>query len=164
MSASPRDEPRTIMVRDATPEDIDALAGHIRRMAAESEGKALDPDVVDRGLRRALSDPEGTGRYLVAEAGHAEVVASLMISKEWSDWRAAWYWWIQSVYVEPDRRGQGIYEQMYAHVKELARQTGEVHAIRLYVEKDNTRAQRVYERNGMHRDDYLVYEQVLDAS
>ena len=31
------------------------------------------------------------------------------------------FWWIQSVYVQPDFRGKGIYKQLYNEVNKLAK-------------------------------------------
>lgn len=124
-------------------------------MALESEGLLLDGDVVARGVKAALED-ESKGSYIIAEVG-SETVASLMITREWSDWNNGWYWWIQSVYVVPELRGKGVFKSMYAKVRELAAQE-QVLQVRLYVDKTNTDAQRVYQRLGMKECHYLMYE------
>ena len=80
-----------------------------------------------------------------------------MITREWSDWNNGWYWWIQSVYVVPELRGRGVFKAMYAKVRELAAQE-QVLQVRLYVDKTNTDAQRVYQRLGMEECHYLMYE------
>jgi GNAT superfamily N-acetyltransferase len=83
----------------------------------------------------------------------------MMLTVEWSDWRDGWFWWIQSVYVEPEHRRQGVYALLHRYVRELARRAGDVVGLRLYVERDNERARRVYERLGMRPTAYLVYEE-----
>ena len=65
------------------------------------------------------------------------VVGQLMVTTEWSDWRNAYFWWIQSVYVSPEFRRQGIYRLLESSVKSLAQQQGDVCGIRLYVDRDN---------------------------
>ena len=43
-----------------------------------------------------------------ALAGHETIgmpVGALLLTREWSDWRNGWFWWIQSVYVAPEGRG-----------------------------------------------------------
>lgn len=35
--------------------------------------------------------------------------AELLVTFEWSDWRNAQYWWIQSLYVVPEHRRKGIF-------------------------------------------------------
>jgi ribosomal protein S18 acetylase RimI-like enzyme len=81
-----------------------------------------------------------------------------MITYEWSDWRNGNFWWIQSVYVRPDARGRGVFRRLYQAVEEAARKSGESCGLRLYVEGENERAQRVYEGLGMKSTSYRFYE------
>jgi GNAT superfamily N-acetyltransferase len=87
-----------------------------------------------------------------------QILGSLLITHEWSDWRNGTVWWIQSVYVVPEARRKGIYAGLYAHVKELAQADPKVRGIRLYVDRRNTRAQTVYTRLGMNGEHYQVFE------
>ncbi|MDB5913782.1 MAG: hypothetical protein JWP22_2457 [Ramlibacter sp.] len=146
------------VVRLARPADADTIAGFNAAMAWETEGKRLLPQVVGAGVRRLLAEP-GLGFYLVAEAG-SEVVACLMVTTEWSDWRNGRFWWIQSVYVAPGWRRRGVFRALYAHVGEAAAAAPDVCGFRLYVEHDNVAAQATYERLGMSRTDYLLLEQL----
>jgi ribosomal protein S18 acetylase RimI-like enzyme len=145
-----------LRVRAGEARDLEAIAGFQVEMAAETEGKPLALEVVTRGVRAALADP-AKGRYLVAERA-GRVVASLMLTREWSDWRDGWFWWIQSVYTVPDERGHGVYRALYARVLEEARAEPDVRGVRLYVEVENQLAQQVYERLGMQRTSYRLYE------
>jgi GNAT superfamily N-acetyltransferase len=95
--------------------------------------------------------------YYLAEAG-GRVVGQLLITKEWSDWRDGWFWWIQSVFVAPEARRAGAYRVLHEHVVAEARRAGDVRGIRLYTEQANTQAHRVYERMGMRRSAYVMYE------
>ena len=88
------------------------------------------------------------------------IVGGLMVTFEWSDWRDRWFWWIQSVYILPEARGRKIYSRLYDFVKEKGREAGDVCGFRLYVEKENTHAQKVYEKVGMTRSHYLMYEEM----
>ena len=137
--------------------DIAAIAQFQVDMALESEGTVLDGDKVLCGVTAAMND-SSKGIYLVARK-EGETVASLMITREWSDWNAEWYWWVQSVYVQPTHRGRGLFRAMYSKVKELAAQSG-VSQVRLYVERTNLSARKVYERVGMQECHYLMYEDV----
>jgi len=125
-------------------------------MARETEDLALDPAVVGKGVA-AVCDDASRGRYYVAERD-GSVIGSLLITYEWSDWRNGAVWWIQSVYVVPEARRQGIYAGLYAHIRELAQADPQVRGIRLYVDRRNTGAQRVYTRLGMNGEHYQVFE------
>ena len=146
-----------MQIRTATPEDVDALVEFNQAMALETEGKRLDTDVLRAGVSAVFADSR-KGFYVVVEQ-EGSVAAGLMVTTEWSDWRNGWFWWIQSVYVRPEHRGGGLYGRMYDSVKDRAAEAGNVCGFRLYVEKENERAQRVYERLGMERTYYLMYEE-----
>lgn len=131
------------------------------RMALETEGKTLDRLVLTRGVQKLLTD-RTLGRYFVVEDA-GDIVGQLMITSEWSDWRDGHFWWIQSVYVREDARGRGVYSLLHEHVLAQAARAGDVVGVRLYVEPDNTRAQRTYQRLGMTKT-YDVMEQSLAYS
>jgi GNAT superfamily N-acetyltransferase len=143
-----------VRYRGATRDDVAAIIDFQQAMARETEDVTLDREIVTRGVRAVFDDPS-RGRYFVAESdGH--VVASLLITYEWSDWRNGVVWWIQSVYVRPEFRKRGLYASLYAHVKQTAGES--VRGIRLYVDKRNKAAQEVYRRLGMDGEHYLVFE------
>jgi ribosomal protein S18 acetylase RimI-like enzyme len=125
-------------------------------MAKETEDLALDSEVCRAGVARVFEDP-ALGRYFVAE-DEGRVVGSLMITYEWSDWRCGTVWWIQSVYVEPEYRGRGVYRLMYRTIQQIVEADETIRGIRLYVDKRNTTAQRVYERLGMNGEHYQLFE------
>ena len=141
-----------------TTNDINAIAAFQVAMAMESEGTTLDLERVTRGVTMAMAD-EAKGKYIVARID-GKAVGSLMLTREWSDWNCQWYWWIQSVYVEPQHRKKGVYKAMYSKVKEMA-QAENVSQVRLYVDKTNTSAQQAYQRLGMNETHYLMYEEVI---
>jgi GNAT superfamily N-acetyltransferase len=144
-------------IREAKLEDADALIEFNQAMALETEGKRLDPEKIAAGVKAVFRD-DRRGFYLVAEDA-GEIVGGLMVTYEWSDWRNAWFWWIQSVYVVPQARGRQLYSAMYDRVKEMAAANGDVCGFRLYVETENDRAQRVYEKVGMQKSHYLMFEE-----
>lgn len=146
-------------IRLAQKEDAPALVEFNQAMAQETEGKRLKREILQPGVEAVFAD-EKKGFYVVAE-NEGEIVGGLMITFEWSDWRNSWFWWIQSVYILPDFRGQRIYSRLYDFVKNLAREKGNVCGFRLYVEKENRRAQKVYEKVGMDESHYLMYEEML---
>jgi len=145
-----------VSVRPATLADAEHLVEFNRAMAWETEQKRLDPAVLGRGVGRVLAEP-ARGRYWVAESATG-VQGGLLVTYEWSDWRDGDWWWIQSVYVRPEARGQGVFSALYRHVERLAREAPQVVGLRLYVERDNRRAQDVYAALGMEDARYVVFE------
>ena len=129
-------------------------------MALETEQRHLDIERVRLGVKGLLSDPP-KGTYFVAEVedGTAPaIVGQLLITYEWSDWRNGNFWWIQSVYVAEKFRGQGIFRVLFNHVEALAKARADVCGLRLYVDADNASARKTYERLGMKRTNYELFE------
>lgn len=147
-------------IRFAKPDDIESLVEFNQAMAMETEGKALDASVLSKGVAAVFEDNR-RGFYVVAEE-ESRIVGGLLVTYEWSDWRNGWFWWIQSVYVIPEFRGRGIYSLLHQRIKDEGRKRGDVCGYRLYVEKENVRAQKVYEKLGMDETYYLMYEQMED--
>jgi GNAT superfamily N-acetyltransferase len=148
-----------IVIRQARAEDLDTIVRFNRAMALETEDKVLDTATVTSGVRRALADP-GKGRYLLAVID-GRVVGQLMFTLEWSDWRDGWLWWIQSVFVDPEWRGHGVFSRLYRHLAKTAAESKDVRGLRLYVESGNDRAQRVYRALGMRPAGYEVMQMLL---
>ena len=126
-------------------------------MADETEGRTLDLDRLRQGTAAVLASSEH-GSYLVAEMT-SRVIAQLLLTYEWSDWRNGVFWWIQSVYVEPSMRRRGVYRTMHEYVLRDAHRRADVCGVRLYVAKDNGGAHAAYVRAGMGLTAYQVYEQ-----
>lgn len=147
----------TLHIRPARAEDADLLARWAQAMALETENKILPDADVRPGIARGIADPT-LARYFVAERDGVPA-GTLMFTFEWSDWRNGLWWWIQSVYVPPEFRRQGIYRALYAYVRALAQADAGVCGIRLYVEKDNRNARSTYEALGMQDAHYRIYEQ-----
>jgi GNAT superfamily N-acetyltransferase len=125
-------------------------------LAEESEHLHLDPARVASGVATVLKDPT-KGVYYIAEQ-NGVVAGQLMITYEWSDWRNGNIWWLQSVYVKAEYRKQGVFRALFEHLREAARQQKDVCALRLYMHADNFRARRSYERLGMSKTQYEVFE------
>ncbi len=149
--------PNQTGVRQANHSDAAAIAEFNINMALETEGLHLDKQKISAGVLGMINHPE-RGFYIVVEA-EEEIVASLMVTTEWSDWRNATFWWIQSVYVVPAWRRKGLYRLMYEEVKHLSESAGGVCGYRLYVEKENVTAQSTYSSLGMHETHYLMFEE-----
>ena len=148
----------SVQVRRATAGDAEALIRFNAAMALETERKVLLPGVIGAGVRHLLEHP-AAGFYLVAESG-GEVSGSLMVTNEWSDWRNGNFWWVQSVYVRPEFRRRGLYRELYKYLQALAAQDASICGFRLYVERDNVRAQATYRTAGMDATRYIVFEEL----
>jgi len=144
-----------ITIRKAILADSPSIADFQLKMAWETERMTLDPDVVIKGVKAVFEDPS-RGQYYVAEAT-GRVIASLLITFEWSDWRNCNVWWFQSVYVVPEFRRQGIFRNMYANIRNIAEEQ-DIAGLRLYVETKNERARKTYEALGMSSEHYSFYE------
>ena len=151
-----------IGVRRAVPGDSETIVRFNAAMALETEGKVLDLEQLKNGVA-AVFQRHDLGFYCVAEAD-GRVVGQLMITTEWSDWRNSNYWWIQSVYVDADHRRSGVYRTLHSFVVAEAQEKGGVRGLKLYVDRDNKRAQNVYASLGMSHSNYDLWEIDFDPS
>jgi GNAT superfamily N-acetyltransferase len=153
--------PGKLLIRPAAYADVDSLVAFSAAMAQETEGRWLDQARLREGTFALLAAPE-RGYFVVAEVpdqGRHRLVGQLMVTFEWSDWRNGVFWWIQSVYVDPVWRRQGVYRALHDSVVAKAKADPNVCGIRLYVEQDNHAAQTVYRRVGLTPSGYAVYQQ-----
>ena len=144
-----------INIRKAQFTDAPPIIDFQLKMAWETEKMKLVPETVTRGVY-AVFHESSRGQYYIAET-EGNVIASLLITYEWSDWRNCNVWWFQSVYVLPEYRRQGVFRKMYSYVKQLAEKQG-IAGLRLYVETKNEKAQKTYEALGMSSEHYSFYE------
>lgn len=145
-----------IKVRPGLLFDIDTIADFQVKMAFETENMKLDPEVVNLGVTAVMDDPS-KGKYWLAEAD-GEVAACLLTVPEWSDWRNGTVLWIHSVYVKPEFRKKAVFKSLYNHLKEMVQESRDLRGLRLYVDKTNLNAQKVYESLGMSGEHYHLYE------
>jgi len=146
-----------IIIRNANKEDISKIVSFNSAMALETENKELESVIVTQGVAAVLNN-NTLGQYFIAESDGVPI-GQLMITKEWSDWRNAEFWWIQSVYIQPDHRKNNVYKKLYTEVLKSAKDSGKVCGVRLYVDKENIIAQKVYSKLGMNKSDYLFFEE-----
>ena len=147
-----------IQINNADFDDVTIIADFNRRMAKETENLDLDETVILNGVKNLMQMPD-LGFYIVARVDNS-ARGCLMISKEWSDWRNGLIWWIQSVYIHPDYRRMGIFREMYQFISDFAKKQ-KVIGLRLYVEHNNSVAQKTYQKLGMKKSDYHLYEQIF---
>lgn len=145
-----------IIIREAQLSDLPYLVSFQLQMAFETEELKLDETVLSKGMQAVLDD-RNKGQYFVAEIA-GEIVGSLMITYEWSDWRNGMIWWIQSVYVSRLFRGQKVYSALYNYVKKMVIADVNLKGLRLYVDKTNFIAQQIYSKLGMNGEHYTTFE------
>jgi len=145
-----------LTIREASLGDAKIIIDFQIKMAWETEKLNLDRAVVEKGVISVFNDPN-KGTYFVAE-DEGKIVASLLITFEWSDWRNSTVWWIQSVFVIEESRGKGVFKKMYQFLSDKVKRIPSLAGLRLYVDKTNTSAQGVYSKLGMNGDHYQLYE------
>ncbi len=144
-----------LAIRPAELIDLPALIHGNSALAWETERKKLDGPTLSLGIDRVLNDAH-KGFYTVAETD-GRIVGHLLVTFEYSDWRNGWYWWIQSVYVWPEFRRTGVFRRLFDHVKAMALADPTVIGLRLYVERDNERAQKTYVSLGLEEEPYFLF-------
>ena len=141
--------------------DSTTIIDHNLAMALETEGKVLDKQAAELGVKGLFDRPQ-FGFYLLANIDE-KPAASLMVTYEWSDWRNGVFWWIQSVYVKTEFRRQGIYASMYSELKKMASESHTpVCGVRLYAETENIVAHATYKSSGMNACNYIMFEETND--
>lgn len=142
------------VIRKATRDDIDVMVGMQMDMAWETERLHLDYATVKRGITMPFERDNIADFYVVEEEGENKIVAMLMTTQEWSDWRAGSVLWIQSVFVRSDYRRRGLFAKMYAYLKHMVETSDNYQGLRLYVEKENANAMATYKKLGMEVEHY----------
>ena len=144
-----------VHIRKAKPSDIPTIIEYNLAHAKEIEGLQLNEDVLRLGVENALKRKEC--HYFVAESDD-NVIGQTMITYEWSDWRNGVIWWLQSIYVKPDYRKQGVFKAIFNHIETLAKNDPQIKALRLYVMKNNRSGRSTYKKLGMNDSYYIVYD------
>ena len=145
-----------IKIRNATLHDLEIIVEFNSAMARETEKIQLNSLTVQEGVRNLLTDDE-LGFYLIADIND-KPVGLVLITTEWSDWRNGFFWWLQSVFVHPDFRHKNVYDRLHKKVAKLAITKGNVKGLRLYVDGENSLAQKVYKSMGMKLSHYVFFE------
>ena len=145
-----------IEIRKGKLSDVEHIVELQLQMAHETEGLQLDKQTVTKGVRGVFQQPQ-RGGYWVAEEKD-KILAVFLAIPEWSDWRNATVLWIHSLYVIPQARKKGVFSKMFRNLKTQVEQSSEFAGLRLYVDKQNEPAQKVYEKLGMNKHHYELYE------
>lgn len=149
-----------ITIRIANREEASKILEFQLNLAGETENVILDKLVVSKGIKAVFDDP-AKGTYYVA-LFNDEVIGCFLITFEWSEWRNGMVWWLQSLYVDAHHRRKGVFKKMYDHIIQTISGDPNILGLRLYVDKSNLRAQKVYGTLGMDGDHYAVYEMIKE--
>ena len=144
-----------IKIREATQTDAPYIIDFQLKMAMETEDLKLDEDILAKGVQAVFDDPS-KGKYYIMEFD-GKIGGSMMTTFEWSDWRNGMVIWFQSVFVLKQYRGKGLFKELYQYFEEMVK-TSSYRGIRLYVDKTNLNAQKVYKAVGMSNEHYEMFE------
>ena len=145
-----------VKIREAEVKESVNIVDFQLKMALETESLKLDKIILEEGVLAVFNDA-GKGQYYIIES-ERKIVGSMLTTYEWSDWRNGTVIWFQSVYILPDFRGKGMFSVLYRYFKEKIEQSDELLGIRLYVDKRNENAQGVYQKVGMSKEHYELFE------
>lgn len=141
-------------IRSAKRSDVQTLVAFTLAEAREAESAQLELQAATRGVEAAFDTPPAA-TYWVAEDPDGEVVASISVVKEWSNFHGGHYWWIQSLFVSPAHRGHGMAERLLDFVAREA-SANDALDLRLYAHESNERALSVYRRSGFTIAPYVI--------
>ena len=125
-------------------------------MAKETENLDLDFEKTKEGVQYIFDNPN-EGQYWVS-LFEGKAIGCLLTLYEWSDWRQGTVLWVHSVFVKKEFRGQGVFKKLYHMLQERVRQKPGYLGVRLYVDKRNLNAQKVYKALGMNDEHYSLFE------
>jgi len=148
-----------LQIRRAEPRDQNWIVEANRQLAWESEQLRLNPERLIAGVERVLLGQAEAEYWLAVLEG--QPVGQLMLTREWSDWRNGWFYWIQSVYVSAAHRQQGVFRHLLESVREIVGRRPDSIGLRLYVEEHNMQARQTYQRLGFSESGYRVMELLL---
>ena len=149
------------IIRRANLSDQETICAFNVALAMETEGQELDPSSVASGVRQVLGGPD-KGFYLLAlhqtASGEKQICGQLLCLPEWSDWQNGSYWWIQSVYVAPQFRRQGVFRTLFESLTKMSKGLAGIVGIRLYVDQSNAIGMKTYAQLGFVRSSYEIYQ------
>ncbi len=145
-----------LRIRKGRLSDARTIIGFQQKMAKETEGLILKKKTVTKGVRAVFRDKRKGIYYIVEEDG--EIAGVLLIIPEWSDWRNSTVLWIHSLYVRTQSRRKGVFKKLYQSLKARVQKSNNLSGLRLYVDKTNTPARKIYKKLGMSEDHYIMYQ------
>jgi GNAT superfamily N-acetyltransferase len=119
------------------------------------EVSPLDEDLLELS-RALLADPGREGVQLIARDPHGAAVGFATIFWSWTTLSAARIGIMNDLYVAPAARGAGVADELIQGCADECRRHGAA-SLEWQTAKDNDRAQRVYERVGATRSEWIDY-------
>jgi GNAT superfamily N-acetyltransferase len=136
-------------------DDLDELLPLMRGYADFYEASPTDGQLLS--LSRALiADPSREGVQFIARDGAGHAIGFATVFWLWSTLSASRLGHMNDLFVAPEGRGSGVAEALIERCRAACLERG---APRLtwQTAKDNERAQKVYDRIGGHREEWLDY-------
>ena len=157
-----RPQSRRHVIKRVTAADLDQL---VPLMVAYCAFYETSPGA--RALRalaeELLADPLGEGFQLIARAGDRDAVGFATVFWNLSTTRATRVALMNDLYLAADARGSGLAERLIRRCAEESAARG-IATLEWQTRPDNERAQRVYERVGGKRSEWLSYELATGAA
>lgn len=150
---------KNFLVRRATLLDFEKLISFAIAEASEAEITARSSELIREGVRIGLEN-DSIAMYWVLEKEGPEVIGNVSVVKEWSNWNAGYYWWIQSMFLKPEYRGKGLMDKLIEAIREAAQQEEAVE-LRLYVHNKNKRAIKAYRNSGFSNSNYRIMRMAI---
>lgn len=150
-----------LFISQASAQDIELFVDFQQQMGRETENVNLSAEILRQGLLGLFEKPE-RGTYWCVE-WQGQKVGCFMTMGEWSEWRNGTVLWIHSVYVLSQFRGKGIFRGIYVYLQEMVNNSNEYRGLRLYVDKRNERASKIYAKLGMNNEHYEMFEWLKDS-
>jgi len=144
-------------VRRAVLDDLPHLVEFTVEEAREAENSIKIPATLTKGIKKALED-DSVAMYWILSDENDHPIGSVSALKEWSDWNAGYYWWIQSMYLVPSQRGKGKMRILLGAVRAAMAQEQGLQ-LRLYVHEDNKAAIKAYDKAKFVHSKYKIMTQ-----
>lgn len=141
-------------VREAELKDLPKIVEFTATEAIEAEGLIKIPATLEKGIKTALQD-SSISKYWVLVDDEDHPLGCVSVIKEWSNWNAGFYWWVQSMFIIPEHRGKDYMSLLLNKVKEQMIVENGLE-LRLYVHGGNKSAIKAYEKSGFQHSKYKV--------
>ena len=150
----------SLEVRPAGEGDRDAVLALLAAQLREHDIDTPESEVA-HAIDGMLRHPS-RGRILVATVGGPPIGVA-WLSSTWTLEHGGRSMWLEELYVEPARRGNGIGTELLREALRVATGIGAI-AVDLEVETSHERAARLYAREGFRRHDRTRWVRVLDRA